>query len=170
MVRAEHVLDSWKAVRQDTVRAVEEFPAAELDFRPLPEVMSFREVAAHIAVAGTGLSALLLEGERDFTSPDARQRRAALAPQVGATAGTAELVAALQAGFEERLAALAAQPAGFFAELITRFDGQQVTRLEMLQTIKEHELTHRAHLFLCLRFKNLVPATTRRRAAQQPKK
>jgi uncharacterized damage-inducible protein DinB len=121
-------------------------------------------------VAGAGLSALLLEGERDFTAPDFRQRLAARAPQLEAAAGTAELVAALQAGFEERLTALAAQPSGFFAEPMTRFDGQQVTRLEMLQTIKEHELTHRAQLFFCLRLKNLVPATTRRRAAQQRKK
>ena len=51
--------------------------------------------------------------------------------------------------------------------MITRFDGQKVTRLEMLQTIKEHELTHRAHMFLCLRMKGIVPATTRRRLAQQ---
>jgi hypothetical protein len=30
--------------------------------------------------------------------------------------------------------------------MIARFDGQQVTRLEMVQTIKEHELTHRSQL------------------------
>jgi hypothetical protein len=32
--------------------------------------------------------------------------------------------------------------------------------------LKEHELTHRAYLFLCLRMKGLVPATTRRRMAK----
>jgi uncharacterized damage-inducible protein DinB len=65
------------------------------------------------------------------------------------------------------LAELAAQPAEFFAHIITRFDGQKVTRLEMVQTIKEHELTHRAQLFFCLRLKGIVPATTRRRLAKQ---
>jgi uncharacterized damage-inducible protein DinB len=49
--------------------------------------------------------------------------------------------------------------------MVTRFDGQRVTRLEMIQTIKEHELTHRAQLFLYLRLKGIVPATTRRRLA-----
>jgi uncharacterized damage-inducible protein DinB len=44
-------------------------------------------------------------------------------------------------------------------------DGQQVTRLEMIQTAKEHELTHRAQLFLYLRLKGIVPVTTRRRLA-----
>jgi hypothetical protein len=68
---------------------------------------------------------------------------------------------------QERCAALAAQTPEFFDEMVTRFDGQQVSRLEMLQTIKEHELTHRAHLFLCLRMKGIVPATTKRRLAAQ---
>ena len=95
MVRVEHVLDSWRTIRQDTAAAVEEFPAADLDYRPTPELMTFR------------------------------------------------------------------------ARIVTRFDGQKVTRLEMVQTIKEHELTHRAQLFLYLRLKGLVPATTRRRLAKQ---
>ncbi len=34
MERAEHVIDSWKNIRQDTSTAVEEFPANEFDFRP----------------------------------------------------------------------------------------------------------------------------------------
>ena len=42
-------------------------------------------------------------------------------------------------------------------------DGQRVTRLEMFQFIKEHEVAHRAQLFLYLRLKGIVPATTRRR-------
>jgi hypothetical protein len=83
MVRAEHVLDSWKAIPQDTVAAVEDFPAAEFQFRPTPE--------------------------------------------------------------------LAAQPDEFFGRMVIRFDGQKVTRLEMIQSIEEHELTQRAQLFVYLR-------------------
>jgi uncharacterized damage-inducible protein DinB len=87
--------------------------------------------------------------------------------ELPANAGAPALAAALRESVEQRAAAFAAQPAGFFDQMITRFDGQRVTRLEMLQTIKEHELTHRAHLFLCLRMKGIVPATTRRRLAKQ---
>ena len=45
MVRLESVLDSWKTVREDTAQAVEDFPAAELDFKPTGDVMTFREIA-----------------------------------------------------------------------------------------------------------------------------
>ena len=55
------------------------------------------------------------------------------------------------------------------AHEITRFDGQRLTRLEMVQSIKEHELTHRAQLFMYLRLKGIVPATTRRRLAKMAK-
>jgi hypothetical protein len=34
MVRTETVLESWKTVRLVTVQAVEDFPDADLDFKP----------------------------------------------------------------------------------------------------------------------------------------
>jgi len=61
---------------------------------------------------------------------------------------------------------LAAKSPEFYAETITRFRAV-VTRLEMLQFVKEHELTHRQQLFMYLRLKGIVPATTRRRLAMQ---
>jgi uncharacterized damage-inducible protein DinB len=82
-------------------------------------------------------------------------------------AGGAALAAALRESVDQRAAAFAEQTPEFFDQMVTRFDGQRVTRLEMLQMIKEHELTHRAHLFLCLHLKGIVPATTRRRLAAQ---
>jgi uncharacterized damage-inducible protein DinB len=167
MVRVEHVLDSWKAVRQDTAAAVEDFPETDLDFRPMFDVMTFRDAARHILDAGDGLTGLLLAGEVNSATPEFRDRMKSHMRDLPADAGAPALAAALRESVEQRASAFAAQPAGFFDEMVTRFDGQRVTRLEMLQTIKEHELTHRAHMFLCLRMKGIVPATTRRRLAKQ---
>ncbi len=167
MVRVEHVLESWRAIRQDTVEAVRDFPAAELDFRPAPELMTFRETARHILDAGDGLAAMLLAGEESFVGPDFRDRLVKHMRTVPADASIDDIVAALASSVRDRTAALAEQPAGFWSHIITRFDGVPVTRLEMLQTIKEHELTHRAQLFFCLRLKSIVPSTTRRRLAKQ---
>jgi uncharacterized damage-inducible protein DinB len=167
MVRVEHVLDSWKAIRQDTIAAVEEFPAAEFDFRPTPDVAPFGEIARHILDVGDGLTGLLLAGEEDFATPERRARMKQYLRNVPPGAGALELAAALRASIEERTAALAAQTADFYAHMVTRVDGLRVTRLELLQFIKEHELTHRAQLFMDLRLKGIVPATTRRRLARQ---
>jgi len=170
MVRVEHVIDSWKAVRQDTAAAVEDFPESEFDFRPAPDVMTFREAARHILEAGDGLTGLLLAGDDNFAVPEFRDRMKSHMRDLPADAGAPALAAALRQSVEQRAAALAAQPPEFFAHMITRFDGQRVTRLEMLDMIKEHEMTHRALMFLCLRMKGIVPATTRRRAAQQARR
>jgi uncharacterized damage-inducible protein DinB len=167
MVRVEHVLDSWKAVREDTAAAVEEFPAGDLDFRPAPDVMSFREAARHILDAGDGLTGMLLAGEENFAAPDFRERMKGHLRALPGDVAPAELARALRESLQQRAAELAVRSPEFFPQIITRMDGQRVTRLEMLQMLKEHELTHRAQLFLSMRMKGLVPATTRRRLARQ---
>ena len=88
------------------------------------------------------------------------------AAEIPKTDGAGALARELRSQYEADAAKLAQKPADFYAAEITRFDGQRVTRLEMLQMIKEHELTHRAQLFMYLRLKGIVPPTTRRRLAK----
>jgi uncharacterized damage-inducible protein DinB len=164
MVRVESVLDSWKTIRQDTAQAVQDMPAGDLDFKPVPEVDSFGQIARHILDAGHALTGLMLAGVdnlvegRKLMKQYVRPLPEKLDPQT--------LAAELLSSVDQRCAELARQPAEFFSGFITRFDGQRVTRLEMLQTIKEHELTHRAQMFVYLRLKGVVPVTTRRRQAK----
>jgi uncharacterized damage-inducible protein DinB len=167
MVRLDHVLESWKAIRQDTVTALEDFPSEDLDYRPTPDLMSVRELARHILEAGHAFCGLLLAGEDNFAAPDFREKMRRHSPGTPGDAGREALAAALRDSIEHRTAELAAQPPEFFAHMMTRFDGQRVTRLEMLQFLKEHELTHRSQMFTYLRLKGIVPATTRRRLAKQ---
>src|SRR5207237_7764765 len=74
MVRLEAILSSWKTIRQDTAQAVEDCPAGELDFKPTPELDSFRQIAMHCLNAGNGLTGLLLEGEESLTGPEFREK------------------------------------------------------------------------------------------------
>ena len=166
MIRTETVLDSWKTVRADTIAAVEDMPAAELDFRATPELMTFREIARHILDASHGLTGLMLARDNDLSAGNFRERLKAHLSGLPEDADARTLAASLRSTLDQRVTELAAQPPDFFSEIVTRFDGQKVTRLEMLQFVKEHELTHRAQLFLYLRLKGIVPATTRRRLAK----
>jgi uncharacterized damage-inducible protein DinB len=167
MVRTETVLDSWKTVREDAAQAVLDFPASEFDFKATPELMSFGELGRHILDAGHGLTGLLLAGVDNFATPQFREMLGKHKPQLPEKLDPATLASELRKSVETRTRELAAKDADFFSGLITRFDGQRVTRLEMLQFVKEHELTHRAYMFLYLRLKGIVPVTTRRRVAQQ---
>lgn len=169
MVRTQTVLDSWKVVRQDTIHAVNEFPASSFDEHPIPDVMSFREIARHILDVGYVLTGVLLDGIDNLATPDFRQMRQKYIHPLPADAQPDALAGALEESLNTRTAELALRSPEFFAREITRFDGQRVTRLELLQFAKEHELEHRSQLFVLLRLRGIVPSTTRRRRAAQAK-
>jgi|SRR5689334_12318061 len=166
MIRVESVINSWKTVREDTAQAVEDFSAHELDYKPSPDLMSFGDLARHILSAGHALTGVLLDEVDTLATPDYREMLGKYIAELPKTEGTGALARELRAQMESRAAALLAKPAEFYSAEITRMDGQRVTRLEMLQFIKEHELTHRQQLFVYLRLKGLVPPTTRRRMAK----
>jgi uncharacterized damage-inducible protein DinB len=170
MVRIEFVLDSWRSVRHDTILAVEDFPTGEFDFRATSDVATFGETAGHILAAGELLTGLLLDGFENFTGPEFREKRASRMRPLPPNPGQEWLAAELRRSMEEILGRLSRQTPQFYAGMVTRMDGMPVTRLEMVQSIKEHEMTHRAQLFFCLRLKGIVPATTRRRMVQQAAK
>jgi uncharacterized damage-inducible protein DinB len=170
MVRLDAVLNSWRSVRQDAAQAVEEFPAGELDYKPTPEVDSFRQIAMHILNAGNGLAGLMLDDEEMLSGPEFREKIKKYFSGIAADADSATLAAELRGAVEPLIARLAEKPPQWYAHFVTRVDGQKVTRLEMLQFVKEHELTHRSQLFMYSRLKGIVPVTTRRRLAMQAKK
>src|SRR5438876_2279559 len=125
MVRKETVLDSWKSVRQDTAQAVEDFPAAELDFKATPDLMSFGELARHILDAGHALTGMLLDGVDDLTTPQFREMIGRYKPQLAEQLDAATLASELRKSMETRAAELAARGEDFYSGLITRFDNQR---------------------------------------------
>lgn len=114
MVRPEHVLESWRATREETALAVEEFPAAEFDFQPVAEVASFRQIARHTLDVGEALSRLLLAGEEHFDSPDLRAKFKQHFSPLEQNASPAELAAALRESVVRLNTEFAAQPQSFF--------------------------------------------------------
>src|SRR5262245_22423989 len=102
MVRLEQVIESWKTIRQDTILAVNEFPAGEFGFRPAPDTMTFGELARHILDAGDGLSGMLLAGEESLLMPANREKMRSHFRKIPADADRQTLAAALRESIEER--------------------------------------------------------------------
>ncbi len=167
MVRPEKFLETWKTVRQDTIAAVEDFPADDFDYKPVDDVAGFGEIARHILDASHALTGMILDGVDNLQGPQFRGLIDKYKPVLPEKLDAGTLSGELRKSIDQQNAALAAQKPEFWSGIVTRFDGQQVTRLEMLQFVKEHELTHRQQLFMYLRLKGIVPATTRRRLAKQ---
>jgi uncharacterized damage-inducible protein DinB len=165
MVRVQFVLDSWKTIRKDVAGAVREFPAAAFDEKPIEGVDSFGVIARHILNAGNAFPGILMTGIESLQTPDFRDKMKPHMYDLAEDASPEQLAEALEKSIEDRTAQLAARPDEFFTQEITRFDGMRLTRLEMIQFIKEHELTHRSQLFMLMRLKGMVPPTTKRRVA-----
>jgi uncharacterized damage-inducible protein DinB len=108
-------------------------------------------------------------GDRDFrpAGPPSRERIRDYAAELDDQSSAPQVAGVLRSSLDQWIPQLAARPDSFYSELVTRMDGSAVTRMEMLQFTREHELTHRSQLFLYLRLKGVVPPTTRRRMARK---
>src|SRR5436189_6437915 len=114
MVRKEIVIDSWKTARLDTAQAVEDFPAAELDFKATADLMTFGELARHVLDAGHALTGILLDGIDNLATPQFREMIARYRPQLPERLDAATLASELRKSVETRTAELAAQGDEFF--------------------------------------------------------
>jgi uncharacterized damage-inducible protein DinB len=76
-----------------------------------------------------------------------------------------ELLAALQENFRAQSEALRTRNDAFWSEPRKSFDGSEKTAGELLQMMKEHEISHLNQLYIYLRAKGIVPPTTRKKAA-----
>ena len=152
-------------MRKDVTAAVREFPADGFDEKPIEGVDSFGTIARHILNAGNAFPGILMTGIESLQTPEFREKMKPHMYDLADDATPEQLAEALEKSIEDRTAQLAAQPDEFFTHEITRFDGVRLTRLEMLQFVKEHELSHRSQLFMLMRLKGIVPPTTKRRMA-----
>lgn len=152
-------------MRKDVAGAVRDFPAEAFEEKPIDGVDSFGQIARHILNAGHGFPGLLMAGLDNLQTTDFREKMKAHLYMLPEKCTPAQLADALEQALDTRIAELSKQPEAFFTGEITRFDGVRLTRLEMLQFVKEHELTHRSQLFMLMRLKGMVPPTTRRRMA-----
>jgi uncharacterized damage-inducible protein DinB len=165
MIRLQTVLDSWRKIREDTAQGVSDLPEAAMDEILVEGCMSFRETAFHILEVSHSFTGAMLDGVDDFAVPNLREVLGSYKMHLPDRPSGEDLAEALLESMRDRAATFQEQRGEFWAGEITRFDGQRVTRLEMLQFLKEHELTHRSQLFMFLRLKGIVPPTTRRREA-----
>lgn len=159
---------SFRTVRANTVRVVEEIPEEKFDFVAAPGLRTVRALVSHV-----------LWGPRMY---EAFHRTNPVSTLKGFDFGTimaeagafearprtkAELVSALKADGEDFAAWMETLTDAFLAQTYTDHTGANPkSRLESLLSPKEHEMHHRAQLMLILRMVGGVPHLTRDRQAR----
>jgi uncharacterized damage-inducible protein DinB len=166
---------SARTVRKNTLIVAEEIPEEQYGFRATPDSRSVAEILSHITVNTRGSHEIhALEKVRTFVGIDfaARaRRREALERQLQTKA---QILDALRRDGEVWASYLDQVSEQELAEEITfapTADPPGKSRLEMILSVKEHEMHHRAQLMVMQRLLGLVPHLTRQRqahAAQAP--
>ncbi|MGH9572694.1 MAG: DinB family protein [Candidatus Acidiferrales bacterium] len=158
-----------RTVRKNTLQIAEDIPEDKYNFRAAPGTRSIAELLTHIAVSQAfqeevhGKKKLSTLAGFDF--PALMQRMAAEEQKPRTKAQIVEL---LRSNGEAWAAWLERLSDDFLAESVSMPSGGSPasrTRLDMLLSVKEHEMHHRGQLMLVERIIGIVPHLTRERQA-----
>ena len=137
------VMDSRFKITRRTIAAV---PSDRLDFRPMPDMITARELALHLLGNYTFLDAGLADGSWD--------------PKTFHVAGdyptTEAIVAKFDALYGTARAKLPAVPDEVFERRVSPFGTEQKVS-SLVQGIAEHEIQHRGQLQVYLRLMGVKP-------------
>ncbi len=159
--------DSWRTVRKNTVQVAEDIPEEKYAFRAAPDTMSVGEILAHLATTPHWANQChFVDRKVAVTMDDFGKWMGEVEQASKALTTKAAIVAALKADGDAFAAGLEAMTEAQLGEKVALPMGEK-TRFEMLLGVKEHEMHHRAQLFLIERMVGIVPHLTRARQTAQ---
>lgn len=162
---AKDMADSWRTVRKNTIQVAEDIPEEQYSYRAAPDTMSVAETLAHLAASPHWAHQChFVDQKVAVTMDDFGRWMGEVKQNSQALTSKAAIIAALKADGDAFAAGLEAMTDEQLAEKVALPMGGK-TRFEMLLGIKEHEMHHRAQLFLIERMIGIVPHLTRARQA-----
>ncbi len=151
---------AYRTVHTNTLKIAEEIPEDKYGFQPSPESRTIARTLVHIAFGPTIQSYIQGNKIDDLTKVDFQALVMPMAAEEAKPRTKAEIIALLQAQGEKFAAYVEGLPEAFLAEPVKVHDGTK-SRFEMLLSVKEHEMHHRAQLMVAERMIGLVPHITR---------
>jgi uncharacterized damage-inducible protein DinB len=160
---AKELADSFRTVRKNTIQVAEDIPEEKYSFRAAPDTMSIGELLAHLATTPHWAQQCFFnEKKTTVAMEDFGRWMGELGGHAKELTTKAQIVAALKANGEKFASQLESVSEADLAQTITAPNASK-SAFEMLLGIKEHEMHHRAQLFLLERMVGIVPHLTRAR-------
>ena len=158
---------AFRTVRENTIKIAEEIPESKYDFSPAPGVRTVRQLLTHIAISD-GMSTVHKEKRTNFDGFNFPALVGQMQTDEAKARSKDDVVALLKQRGEETAKWLESLSDDFLAEQFTQPRGEPKTksRLEMIMSMKEHEMHHRGQLMTMQRMIGLVPHLTREREAR----
>lgn len=164
---AKNLAESFRTVRKNTIQVAEDIPEDKYTFKAAPDTMSVAEMLVHLAT-GTHWAVQLhvVEKKGTVAMEDFGRYRSESAAAGAALTTKNAIVDALRTngdGFAAHLEAMSEATLGEQVAFAPPIPGPGKSRFEMLLGVKEHEMHHRAQLYLIERMLGIVPHLTRAR-------
>lgn len=157
------IASSFRTVRKNTIQIAEDIPEAQYNYQPAPGARTVAQTLAHIAQLTIFPREL---GERKTMEGfDFRKRFADLAAEEAKPRPKADLIQWLRQNGEDFAKWVESLPEAFLSEVFTFPAGAEPparTRIDMLLSVKEHEMHHRGQLMLVERMLGITPHLTKR--------
>lgn len=165
---SKELAESFRTVRKNTLAAAGDIPDDKYDFRPAPDCRSVEKLLTHIALS--------YRFQHQIHAVDKRSSLEGFDfPAVMAKLGAEEAKPRTKKEVIELLEKEGQSWANFLDGLSDDFLDERVSfsadfptksRLEMVMSVKEHEMHHRGQVMLIQRILGIVPHLTREREAR----
>jgi len=155
---------SFRIVRGNTIQVAEDIAEASYGFQAASGSRTIGQTLVHIAVFYRLQAHMIQSGVTDLTKVNFPALIGAITSEEDTPRSKAEILALLKSEGEVFATYLEALPESKLAEIVSMFPGAtpaSKSRLEMLMTVKEHEMHHRGQLMLLQRILGLTPHLTR---------
>jgi uncharacterized damage-inducible protein DinB len=158
---------SFRTVRSNTIQVAEDIPEEKYSFRAAPDTMSVGEILAHLATSPHWAEQCLFVQKKDTVAmEDFFKWMGEAGEKQKVLNGKAAIIAALKANGESFATYLETATEAELGAPVTAPNATK-SRFEMALGVKEHEMHHRAQLFLIERMIGIVPHLTRARQERQ---
>jgi uncharacterized damage-inducible protein DinB len=164
---AKELAESFRTVRRNTLQVAEDIPEDKYNFRAAPDTMSVAEMLAHLAATPYWAEQChCVERKSAVTMDDFGRWMGEIDKRSKTLTSKAAIVDTLRRDGEVFAKAIESMTEAQLGELVTAPNASK-SRFEMLLGVKEHEMHHRAQLFLIERILGIVPHLTRARQQRQ---
>ena len=175
---AKELAYSFRTVRNNTLKIAEEIPAEKYSFRATPDTRSIAEMLTHIAVGYSFQNQIhAVERRTTLEGFDFGALMAKVGAEEKVSRSKEQIIELLRSNGEQWAKFLESCSDGFLAEAVQMPAGANPatrSRVDMLMSVKEHEMHHRGQLMLIQRMVGIVPHLTRdmqaRMAARAPQR
>jgi uncharacterized damage-inducible protein DinB len=159
--------ESWRTVRKNTMQVAEDIPEDQYGYRAAPDTMSVSEMLSHLACATHWAEQChFVNKQTSVSMEDFGKWMGEIGEQQKALTTKAAIVEALKSNGDRFAASLEAMSEADLATPVVVPNATK-SRFEILLGVKEHEMHHRAQLFLIERMIGIVPHLTRARQQRQ---